>query len=330
LRDGRVASAVDNAAKAFRKLPTETSRSALASALLEVSPHLQRTFVVPDGAEAIAWIGPDTVAFAPARAGGPLRTLMLSKPDPGEVTASWPVPQLTRVQDGNRATVRAIRIIDSDRIVAVLDNGALALIKRGATPSQVRTSPQLVTLYQTAQAAAISRSGTLVATANNGADVVLIKCTSLAGPELSSVCENTPLVNVRGKVVAISPDETRIAVGDEAGTVAIYDRSGHRVGQPISVGGSLLSLEWANARDWLAVGNQEGDIVVIDPAAPEGPPIAKASLAGSPVTTLAWSPKGLDLAFSCQTGMLCLWPVAGPSGPSRFAPIRHFQGTPAL
>jgi WD40 repeat protein len=326
LRDGRVASAIDNAAKAFKKLPTETSRSALTSALLELSPHLERTFdVAADGVEAIAWISSDTVVFAPA-AGGQLRTLMLSKPDSGKVTGGLPLPELTRVQDGNRATVRAIRIIDSD-LVAVLDNGALAVTKRGATSSQVRASPQPVTLYQTAQAAAISRSGSLVAIANNGADVGLIKCTSLAGADISSVCENTPLMNVRGKVVAINRNETRVAVGDEAGEVVIYDRSGNRVGQPISVGGTLLSLEWANARDWLAVGNHEGDIVVIDPAAPAGPPIAKASVAGSPITTLAWSPARLDLAFSCQNGTICVWPgAAGLSGAARFAPIRHFHG----
>ena len=110
LRDGRVSSAIDHAAKAFKLLPSETSRSVLASALLELSPHLRASFDIgSDGAEAIAWTGPDSVAFAPAKAGAPLRALAVSKPDQGNAATEWPMPQIKRVQDGNRAAVRAMQ-----------------------------------------------------------------------------------------------------------------------------------------------------------------------------------------------------------------------------
>jgi WD40 repeat protein len=129
--------------------------------------------------------------------------------------------------------------------------------------------------------------------------------------------------------VAVSPDETRIAVADDAGAVSIYDRSGARLGEPIKVGGSLLSLGWAHARNWLAAGNVDGEIVVLDLDAPTRPPLAKASLAGAPITTLVWSPVALQLAFACSQWTVCVWPAAAPASAATgasFAPIRHLEG----
>jgi WD40 repeat protein len=328
LRDGRVASAIDYAAKAFKELPSETSRSVAVSALLELSPHLRASFDIgSDGAEAVAWTSPDSVAFAPAKAGAALRTLAVSKPSPSSTAKEWQMPQVTRVQDGNRAAVRAIRTVGPDRVMAVLDNGALALIERGATAAHVWAPSQPTTLHATAHAAAIGRSGTLILAANNDSDVAVIDCTLPASPQASMDCRERPLANVRGKAVAIGADETRFAVADEAGSVSIYDRTGLRLGEPMQVGGSLLALGWANARDWLAAGNANGDIVVFDVATPARPQIAKASFAGSPITTLAWSPGGLELAFVCDHGTVCLWPSAGTAGGvARFAPIRRLEG----
>ena len=326
LRDGRVSSAIDHAAKAFKLLPSETSRSVLASALLELSPHLRASFDIgSDGAEAIAWTGPDSVAFAPAKAGAPLRALAVSKPDQGNAATEWPMPQIKRVQDGNRAAVRAIRAIGLDSIMAVFDNGALSLIERGASVAQVLLPSGLRTL-QTTHSAAIGRSGALIVTASSDSDVAVIECRLPAGPQASRDCREFELANIRGKAVAIRPDETRFAVADEIGAVSIYDRAGVRLGEPFQVGGSLVSLGWAKPRDWLAVGKANGDVVVIDVAAPTSP-IAQASLAGGPITTLAWSPEGLELAFACAGGTVCLWPGAsGADGAAVFAPIQRFEG----
>jgi WD40 repeat protein len=327
LRDGRVASAIDYALKAFKTLPSETSRSVLATALLELSPHLRASFDIgPQGAEAIAWTGPDRVAWAPAKAGASLRTLAVNKPDQNPAAPEWSMPEVTRVQDGNRAAVRAIRAITPDRIMAILDNGALALIERGASAVKVRASSlPSRTLQTTAHAAAIGPSGTLIVTASSDSEVVVIECQSPVTPQAALLCEERALPNVRGKAVAIRSDETRFAVADEAGAVSIYDRAGRRLGEPIPVGGSLLSLGWAKPRDWLAVGNNKGDIAIVDIASPT-PPMAKVSLSGGSIAALAWSPDGLELAFACGSGAICLWPGAISAGGAVVGPIRRFEG----
>jgi len=330
LRDGRFLSAVAFAAKAFAELPREASRSALASALFEVSPHLQATFDVGVGGdEALAWSGAGAVVYATAAAGGQLRTLATAGAASAGAAPGWSMPRLTRIQDGNRATIRAMRALGERQLMAVLDNGALTLIERGAAAAYVRAPSQRMTLHAAGDSAAIGRTGSLVAIASVDRDVTLIECPTAAGRLGLDDCRERPLAAVRGKVVAVSPDETRIAVGDAAGAVTIYDRSGARIGEPIKVGGALLALGFAHARNWLAAGNADGEIVVLDLDAPARPPVAKASLAGAPITTLVWSPVALQLAFACSQWTVCLLPVADAASASSdagFAPIRRFEG----
>jgi WD40 repeat protein len=329
LRDGRVTSAVRYAILAFEELPTETSRSALISSLLEVSPHLQATFdVATDGAAAMAWTDLGLLAFAPVKAGKKLRTVSMNQSTEATGTSpEWPIPGLTREVDGNVAAIRAMRAIGPDRILAVLDNGKLAWIDRGATAPRVFLTPSRpTTLYSAGDAAAIGTSGSLIATANNGGAVAIIKC-ARSGSEPMTDCHESFLNDARGRVVAVSPDETRIAVGDEAGAVFVYDREGTRLGEPISIGASLLSLGWAKARDLLAVGTADGEIVVIDIRTPAQPKISRTSLGGTPITMVAWNPKGLELAFICERKNICLWPVGvDENGITNFAPIRRFSG----
>jgi Novel STAND NTPase 1/WD domain, G-beta repeat len=329
LRDGRVTPAVALAAKAFVELPNEASRSALASALFEVSPHLQATFDVGAGGdEALAWTGHDALVFASREGDGQLRTLATATAAPTAGTMNWAIPRLTRSQDGNPAKIRALRGVGARHLMAVLDNGAVALIERDAAAAYVRPPLQRTTLHGAGDAAAIGRTGSLIAFASVDRDVTLIECPMAAGRPSLDDCRERSLANVRGKAVAVSPDETRIAVGDYAGAVAIYDRSGARLGEPIKVGGSLLSLGWAHARNWLAAGNVDGEIVVLDLDAPAQPAVAKASLPGAPITTLVWSPVALQLAFACSQWTVCLWPgadAAGAAGNASFAPIRRFE-----
>src|SRR5262249_21090659 len=191
--------------------------------------------------------------------------------------SGWSMPRLTRIQDGNRATIRAMRALGERQLMAVLDNGALALIERGATAAYVRAPSQRMTLHAAGDSAAIGRTGSLVVLASVDRDVTLIECAIAAGRPSLDDCRERQLAAVRGKAVAVSPDETRIAVADDAGAVSIYERSGARLGEPIKVGGSLLSLGWAHARNWLAAGNVDGEIVVLDLDAPTRPAVAKAS-----------------------------------------------------
>jgi len=331
LRDGRIVSAIGEAAKAFEQLPDETSRSALASALLQLSPHLRAGFDFgADAVEAIGWLGEDSVAFVSKAHAASLQAVAPGRPGRSDVRTEWPVPRIERASDGNRATVRTMRPIGPDRIMAVLDDGTIALIERGAAAARVATPMRdgangPVTLQAGTHAAAIGRSGTLLVAAANGADVVVIECTLPADAQAALACMPGAPTNVRGRAVAINADETRFAVADETDTVSIFDRAGRRLGEPIKVGGTPVSLGWAAAGDWLAVGSINGAVTIIDPAVPDAP-IAQASL-GGPVTALAWRPAGLQLAFACEGRDICLWQAAaGARGAEDFAPIRRLAG----
>src|SRR5262245_57061161 len=329
LHDGQVASAIEHAARAFKELPTEASRSALAAAMFELSPHLRATFdLAGNGAEAIAWDSRDAVVFAPAKVGGALRTLDLDKAGGGRAGSEWPMPRLTRAQDDNRATVRAMRALGAGRILAVLDNGALVLTGPGATEPQVwMPAAPARSLQAGPHSVAIGARGTLIVTASIEGDVTALECEVAAGRQSAPDCRERPLANVRGKAVAVSADETRIAVADANGLVSIHDRAGLRLGEPIKVSGSVSALGWATAADWLAAGSASGDIVIFDAGDPARPMIAKAPLAGAPITSLAWSSQGLDLAFACEGGPVCLWSGAVDArGAASFAPVRRFEG----
>jgi WD40 repeat protein len=327
LGDRRVEQAIDNASKAFALLPNQTTRSALVSALFELSSEHKATFAIGAGADQVlAWTGTDTVVFATPSENGHLRAVSTGKVPFGAISTDWPMPRVTREQDGNLATIRAICAIDPNRLLAVLDNGAVALIERGASAIYVRPLSRPMTLGATAHAAAIGRSGTLIAIASTDSDVVFLSC-SLPVPAGGTLDCVERSLGVRGTAVAVSPDEARIAVGDERGAVSIYDRSGHPAGEPIAVGGSLISLDWASGHDWIAAGNRSGDIAVIDVSTSARTKIAAASLAPEPITTLAWSGNGTDLAFACEGKLLCLWPGSvSVSGALSFAPIRMFEG----
>src|SRR5262249_57421146 len=186
--------------------------------------------------------------------------------------SGWSMPRLTRIQDGNRATIRAMRALGERQLMAVLDNGALALIERGAAAASVRSPSQRMTLHAAGDSAAIGRTGSLVAIASLDRDVTLIECPTAAGRLGLDDCRERPLAAVRGKAVAVSPDETRIAVGDDAGAVTIYDRSGARLREPIKVGGALLALGLAHARNWLAARNADREIVLLHLHPPPRPP----------------------------------------------------------
>ena len=207
LNDGQVASAIEHAARAFKELPTEASRSALAAAMFELSPHLRATFdVAANGAESIAWVSGDAILFAPGKVGGALRALDLSGAGRGRAGSEWPMPRLTRAQDGNRATVRAMRGLGAERILAVLDTGALVLTERGAATAQVwtPTSPAR-SLQAGAHSVAIGARGTLIATASIDGEVTISECAIPANRQAAPDCRERPLANVRGKAVAIKP-----------------------------------------------------------------------------------------------------------------------------
>ena len=132
---------------------------------------------------------------------------------------------------------------------------------------------------------------------------------------------------MQGGAVAISPDEKRIAVGDQAGAVTLYDLAGNAIGDPKSFDGPINALGWASQRDWLAVGTTKGEIAVLDSGAEHMPVVAQQKFGADSVAALAWSPQELALAFVCDGKAVCLWrakPDADPAQP--FKPAERFEG----
>jgi WD40 repeat protein len=139
-------------------------------------------------------------------------------------------------------------------------------------------------------------------------------------------CQSQTLGDTRGRAVAISPDEKRIAVGGEDGTVTIYDIFGKLLGKAWSVGAPIIALGWAEQRDWIAAGTSGGEILVLDVASQAGSVIARERLGDRPITVLAWSPKDLHVAFVCNGSSICLWQANADDAQHPFKPIIRFEG----
>src|SRR5262249_44486359 len=95
---------------------------------------------------------------------------------------------------------------------------------------------------------------------------------------------------------------------------------------PVSVGARVISLGWAEPRDWIAAGTIGGEIVVLDPGAQAEPVIAREKLGDNPISALAWSPKELNVAFVCNQSSVCLWQGHGDDREHAFKPIIRFEG----
>ena len=145
--------------------------------------------------------------------------------------------------------------------------------------------------------------------------IALIRC-DWALPE---TCRSQTLGTLRGRAVAINPDGTRIAVGDPDGNVTLFDLAGNVVRPPQQIGARIVALGWAAQSDWIAAGTAAGELVVFEAALPPSePPVARERFGERPLPALAWSPKGLDLAFVCNGASVCL--LRGDDKDHRFAP----------
>ena len=167
----------------------------------------------------------------------------------------------------------------------------------------------------------------MIAIASVDSDVVLLKCATPPGPKATPDCAPVPIPRLHARAVAISVDESKIAIADEAGALLIFDAKGSRLCDPIKIGGAIVSLAWAKTRDFIAIGDTAGSVTIIDAASTQTAPLARASFAGASVPTLDWSSQGLTLAFACESKKICVWPgVVSEAGSVSFAPIRQFTG----
>ena len=315
LRDGNIAAAVDRADRAFTSVPTEPHRSTLLSTLLELAPHLVSITRLGKASEALAWTDGTTLAVAAGslRSFAPLAGRSDDKPDD-----RWVLPSATPKEEPNRVAL-ALRPIGADRVLAVFDDGAIVLAARDGKAA--RRYGNGMSLGRTAHAVAISPDATTIVTASVDDTIALIRCDWT----LPETCRPQPLGQLRGRAVAISPDGQRIAVGDAAGNVTLSDLAGNIVRPPQQVGARIVALGWARQRDWIAAGTAEGEVVVLDAAAPPTErPIVQDRFGERPVPVLAWSPGNLDVAFACNGASVCL--LRAHDKDARFNPAIRLEG----
>ena len=315
LRDGNIAAAVDRADRAFTSVPTEPHRSTLLSTLLELAPHLVSITRLGKASEALAWTDGTTLAVAAGslRSFAPLAGKSDDKPDD-----RWVLPSATPKEQPNRVAL-ALRPIGADRVLAVFDDGAIALAARDGKAA--RRYGNEMSLGRTAHAVAISPDATTIVTASVDDTIAVIRCDWT----LPETCRPQPVGQLRGRAVAISPDGQRIAVGDAAGNVTLSDLAGNIVRPPQQVGARIVALGWARQRDWIAAGTADGELVVLDAGAPPTErPIVQDRFGERPVPVLAWSPGNLDIAFACNGASVCL--LRAHDKDSEFNPAIRLEG----
>lgn len=299
LSNNNVESAVDHAARAFALAATPASRSALLQSLIEVSPHLRSTFALgSDAGEALHWISDDRVELATTS--GLLHTFQTANST--SLTAGVPLVNITRTQDGNRSVVRALARVNANTF-AVFDEGSIVVYQGRTALFQWHPQAQTISIRPAQHAVSIGRSGGLIALATTD-DAILIYSCEWRTPT-GSCHPNWSLANVKGRTVAISRDEKRIAVGDATGAVRVFDRDGYQIGSPLSFDGPVNALAWAEQSDWLALGTSNGEIGVLDATATEMRIVAKQKFGEHSVTAIVFSSKDNGLAFVCDGSAIC-------------------------
>ena len=321
LANADVANAADRAERAYRSVPSVASRSALLQAAMAISPYAMAALPLGnDGVAALAWTSDDTLVLA-LRAGH-MRTIDPIAPNRTNTSAT--LPAITRAQDGNQAIARAVAPLDSGRMIIVFDQGSLGLFVAAKNAVQPLAAPQEISIGPLQHSVAVGRSGSLIALATADETIVIYRCDWKA--PLTTACQFGNLGGVHGRVVAISPDEKHIAVGDHSGKVAIYDVAGNSVGDAASFSAPVNALDWAPQRDWLAVGTLKGEVAVLDVSADQRVDVQRVTFGSQPITALTWSPKELTLAFACNGTTVCLWCAAAPGVGNPFKPTIRLNG----
>jgi WD40 repeat protein len=313
LRDRRLEAAVENAKRAFDIDPTAESRSALISALIELSPRFQavRTLEGKTGV-ALAWCEATvTVALASGETG----EVNVSRPAPGRLEVTSRKEDLPK----DFGEIGAVWPIDGCALLAVLRDGSVARIERNKPPAFL-FRPQVSMTIDAGNASSIGKSGNKIAIASIEAGITL-----LSRPDLNSAF-HLALVDVgRARAVDLSPDESKLAFGAEDGSVIVATLDTEKVRSiipPAGDGGPVTSLRWSSDGHWLAIGTTNGTVAIVDPDAPGHK--VEVSAASRPISTLSWSPATTDVAFGCGEGPVCLWRFS-PKEP-KFGRLVRFNG----
>jgi WD40 repeat protein len=292
--------AADYARRSYALAPTVENRSALLSALLEVSPHLVWIKEVrPDVTEALGWLD-DTTLVVTSKSGRTETFAPLANKK--QVQASWSLRRPQRPERVDPPSSLTLQTNKSGQTAVVFDDDSIALMEQGKERA-FHSPEEHVSLYPTPHAVAIDSQAKLFATARLDDDAIMLQRCDWAS---ARPCKSNLLQSARGRAVAISPDGLQIAVGDKAGGITLFDST---TGDPVktlpSLGSSIEALNWAQRRNWIAAGTGAGDVVVINTGSPQS--VVARKQFGGRVPVLAWSPTEPKLAFICRSTAICLW-----------------------
>jgi WD40 repeat protein len=121
----------------------------------------------------------------------------------------------------------------------------------------------------------------------------------------------------------------RVAIGSRDGSIEIVSSSAAPMSSasmilPFAMGFPVVALAWHPQREWLAVGGDDGTLVVLDLV--RRAEIIRLPSQGGIVGTVAWSPSGNELAFVCDEKVVCVAHVASDRVAEQAADFLRFSG----
>jgi WD40 repeat protein len=296
LRNGNVASAIDLADRAFTSVPTEQSRSTLLSALMQVSPHLVSAIPLKgEVSSALTWL--DDTTLASASASGRSQTFR-----PLRSTLGEPAADTINLKAVPTSPGVAFWTLSSDNLLVVLADGSTGVLRKGSKVL-LQAAGQAKLPNPAAHAIATSNSGSTIVSAAYDKSINLYRCdwTNAQRP-----CDDPKeLSQAHGLAVTVRPDGERFAVGRQDGKVMLFNSAGGLIGEwtPLA---PLVALQWNPKQDLVAAGTSNGDVVILDASSPSSAPVFETRFGDKPITALAWSADGLNLAAVCHEDVICL------------------------
>jgi WD40 repeat protein len=297
MRTGDQDRAVGLAIRANALADNEDTRSALLSALIEQSPHLNAIVTLP-GALAL-WI--DAKQFLLIGANGEARLL---------------TPSGTK-----ELAALKVALVDSPAIAGIPDgeggfllaqaNGGIVHAKADLTLDKV---PGIdLNAHFAHQASLHIKDGTMrLAIADGYSGAMLRTCTTQGLRD----CKDIDL-GKRGTAAAITPDGTTLALSETGETGAqlwVYTLGADDIPSSaqalLPLEADATSLDWSSDGRWLALGRRDGRLQLLDMTTRQSTVAWTPETSAYPVVSLSWSPSGNALVFNCGNAQLCL--VDGP------------------
>jgi WD40 repeat protein len=161
-----------------------------------------------------------------------------------------------------------------------------------------------IDLNVTAHAAAINSNGSLIVAVPTAEGPRVYICAPGGSVARERCEEKGPLVPWFASAVDVSPAGDRVAVAGREGNIEIVSPAGTPVMAPFAAQFSTVSIAWHPQREWLAVGGDDGGLVVLDLV--RHAEVFRRSAGRGVVSAVAWRPDGSELAFVCEDMAVCI------------------------